>query len=165
MINMNYVFDKFHFLKLKGVFMKRVVSSLIVGGFLIQSSVFANDIKGLNVIINSSNTQTQMMAMVLSGATLNNHNKQVNITLCSEAANLALKEYKSADLKKADGTTINPKVALIGLIKGGANVSVCPIFLPNANKDATALIDGVSVAKPPVVAGNLVNPEFNNISF
>lgn len=145
--------------------MKKIVSSLVLGGFLFQSNVLANELTGLNVIINSSSTQTQMMAMVLAGATLSTHKKQVNITLCSDAGNLALKEYKSADLKKADGTTINPKNALMGLMKGGAKVSVCPLFLPNVAKDATALIDGITVAKPPVVAGDLLNPAYSNISF
>jgi hypothetical protein len=145
--------------------MKKIVSSLVLGGFLFQSNILADEIKGLNVIINSSNVQTQMMAMVLSNATLSTHKKEVNITLCSDAANLALKEYKSADLKKADGTTINPKNALMGLMKGGAKVSVCPLFLPNITKDVTALIDGITVAKPPVVAGDLLNSAYSNISF
>jgi hypothetical protein len=50
-------------------------------------------------------------------------------------------------------------------MKGGAKVSVCPLFLPNVAKDATALIDGITVAKPPVVAGDLLNPAYSNISF
>ena len=145
--------------------MKKIVSSLVIGGVLLQSSIFASEVGGLNVIINSGNTQTQMMAMVLSSATLSAHKKQVNITLCSDAGNLALKEYKSPELKRADGAIINPKSGLMGLIKGGAKVSVCPLFLPNASKDPSALIEGVSVAKPPVVAGELINPNFNNISF
>lgn len=53
----------------------------------------------------------------------------------------------------------------MGLIKSGANVTVCPLFLPNLDKDTKALIDGVTVAKPPVVAEGLLNSEFNTLNF
>jgi hypothetical protein len=113
----------------------------------------------------SADTQTQMMGMVLSTSAIKDHNKIVNITLCGPAGNLALKEFESGSVKRADGQNVNPKSALQGLIKAGAIVQVCPLFLPTAGKDATALLEGVSVAKPPMVAKNLVDPAFKNINF
>ena len=68
-------------------------------------------------------------------------------------------------MKKPDGTATNPKAALQGLIKTGANVTACPLFLPNSEKDASALVEGISAAKPPMVAASLTNSEFSNISF
>jgi len=145
--------------------MKKTILSVAFGALLVPAVVNAEQLKGLNIIMTSGDTQTQMMGMVLSGATLNVHKKQVNITLCSEAGKLALKDFQAKEIKKADGTKVNPKAALAGLIKGGANVTVCPLFLPNVDKDTKALIDGVTVAKPPVVAEGLLNSEFNTLNF
>lgn len=145
--------------------MKKTLLSITLGTLMVPAVVNAEQLKGLNIIMTSGDTQTQMMGMVLSGATLNVHKKQVNITLCSEAGKLALKDFQPQEIKKADGTKVNPKAALMGLIKGGASVTVCPLFLPNVDKDTKALIDGVTVAKPPVVAEGLLNSEYNTLNF
>ena len=144
--------------------MKKVFLSMVVAGAL-ALPLSAQEIKGLNVLMVSADTQTQMMGMVLSTSAIKDHNKIVNITLCGPAGNLALKEFESGSVKRADGQNVNPKSALQGLIKAGAIVQVCPLFLPTAGKDATALLEGVSVAKPPMVAKNLVDPAFKNINF
>lgn len=137
---------------------------MVVAGALVLP-LSAQEVKGLNVLMVSADTQTQMMGMVLSTSVIKDHNKIVNITLCGPAGNLALKEFESGSVKRADGQNVNPKSALQGLIKAGAIVQVCPLFLPTAGKDATALLEGVSVAKPPMVAKNLVDPAFKNINF
>ena len=121
--------------------------------------------KGLNVIVTSPDEQTQMMAMVLSTMALKKHKKKVNITLCGKAGDLAIKGAQSNPVKKPDCKAPTPKMAMQGLIKAGANVQICPLYLPNSGKDKTALIDGVTIAKPPVVAGFLLNEDFSNISF
>jgi len=144
--------------------MKKVLLSMVVTGALVLP-LSAQEVKGLNVLMVSADTQTQMMGMVLSTSAIKDHNKIVNITLCGPAGNLALKEFESGSVKRADGQNVNPKSALQGLIKAGAIVQVCPLFLPTAGKDATALLEGVSVAKPPMVAKNLVDPAFKNINF
>lgn len=144
--------------------MKKVFLSMVVAGALVLP-LSAQEVKGLNVLMVSADTQTQMMGMVLSTSVIKDHNKVVNITLCGPAGNLALKEFESGSVKRADGQNVNPKSALQGLIKAGAIVQVCPLFLPTAGKDATALLEGVSVAKPPMVAKNLVDPAFKNINF
>ena len=138
---------------------------LVVATLSVPSILSAEASKGLNVLMTSPDAQTQMMGMVLSTSVLNDQKKAVNITLCGPAGNLALKDFKAADVKKPDGTVANPKMALQGLMKAGAVVQVCPLFLPNAGKDATALVEGISVAKPPMVAAGLTNLEFSNISF
>ncbi|KFL34551.1 MULTISPECIES: hypothetical protein [unclassified Sulfurospirillum] len=144
--------------------MKKVFLSMVVAGALVLP-LSAQEVKGLNVLMVSADTQTQMMGMVLSTSVIKDHNKVVNITLCGPAGNLALKEFESGSVKRADGQNVNPKTALQGLIKAGAIVQVCPLFLPTAGKDATALLEGVSVAKPPMVAKNLVDTAFKNITF
>jgi hypothetical protein len=54
---------------------------------------------------------------------------------------------------------------LKGLIKAGANVQVCPLYLPNAGKDKSVLVKGITVAKPPMVAKMLLDSDYNNLSF
>lgn len=146
--------------------MKMLVTKALVVATLVAPSILsAEAAKGLNVLMTSPDAQTQMMGMVLSTSVLSDQKKAVNITLCGAAGNLALKDFTSMDVKKPDGTVANPKVVLQGLIKAGASVQVCPLFLPNANKDATALVEGITVAKPPMVAAGLMDKEWSNISF
>jgi hypothetical protein len=140
--------------------------SLLVVAFAIPTILSAGQLKGLNVIVNSGEAQTQMMAMVLSTMTVKKHKKIVNITLCGPAGDLAVKDMASPIVKRPGGAPdITPKMALQGLIKAGAKVEVCPLYLPNAGKDVSVLLEGVTVAKPPMVAANLLNSEFNNLTF
>lgn len=136
---------------------------LLVSAFFLSGNLYAseNSAKGLNVLVTSGDTQTQMMGMVLA-TMAKKQGKDVNITLCSKAGDLADKNLKSETLKPMDKS---PKMLLAGLIKNGANVKVCPLYLPNANKDASVLIDGVSVAKPNEVAATLLNKDYQNISY
>jgi predicted peroxiredoxin len=144
---------------------KFLLVSTLVGALLAPSSLLASDTKGLNVLITSADAQTQMMGMVLSTSTIKDHGKAVNITLCGAAGNLALKDFKAGEVKRPDGKVVNPKAALGGLIKAGASVQVCPLFLPTAGLEASALSEGISIAKPPIVAKGLLDEDYKNISF
>ena len=77
----------------------------------------------------------------------------VRVLLCGPAGQLALKAYEPAALKPRN---VTPKQMMAGLIKAGATVEVCALFLPNADKTPADLMDGVSVAKPPEVAAYMV---------
>ena len=142
--------------------MKKVLLSLCAS-VLVTTGAFASDTsaKGLNVLLTSADAQTQMMGMVLSTMTLKK-GKEVNMVLCSHAGNLALKDSESPKLKPQDKS---PKMMLEALIKDGAKVEVCPLFLPNAGKTEADLIQNVTVAKPPVVADKLLNKDYQNLSY
>ena len=84
------------------------------------------------------------------------------MVLCSSAAELALKDSTSPLLKPQDKS---PKMMLEALIKGGAKVEVCPLFLPNAAKAETDLITGVTVAKPMDVATKILDKDYQNLSY
>ena len=99
--------------------------------------------------------------MVLSMMTLK-QKKEVNMTLCSSAGDLAVKGMKSTVLKPMDKS---PKMMLQAIMKKGAKVQVCPLYLPNAGKDASVLLDGITVAKPMDVAKGLLNTEYQNLSY
>jgi len=146
--------------------MKKLITTLVLGVILIlPTALSADQAKGLNVLINSSNPQTQSMAMVLSMMSIKKHNKKVSIVLCSDAGDLALKGMKSTPVKRPNGKEITPKQNLKMLIKLGAKVQVCPLYLPNASKDASALLEGITIAKPAMVAAKLLDKDYQNLSF
>lgn len=136
---------------------------VLLSSLLLSTASFASDnmAKGLNVVITSQDAQTQMMGMVLSMMTLK-QNKEVNMTLCSNAGDLAVKGMESPILKPQDKS---PKMMLEGLIKQGAKVEVCPLYLPNALKDESVLIEGVTVAKPAEVATKILDKNYQNLSY
>lgn len=142
-----------------------LASTVLVASLLTPSFLNADQAKGINVLVNSGDPQTQAMAMVLSLMSIKKHSKQVNIVLCSAAGDLADKNIKSTPIKRPSGKSPSPKDHLKMLIKKGASVEVCPLYLPNSGKDKSILLDGITVAKPPVVAGKLLNKDFQNITF
>jgi len=120
-----------------------------------------NSAKGLNVIITSGDAQTQMMGMALSMATLK-QKKEVNITLCSKAGDLAVKGMESPVLKPMDKS---PKMMLQALMKQGAKVDLCPIYLPNAENAKAELLEGITIATPADGAAKLLNKDYQNLSY
>ena len=136
---------------------------VLLSSLLLTTASIANEnsAKGLNVIITSEDAQTQMMGMVLSMMTLK-QNKKVNMTLCSNAGDLAVKGMESPILKPQDKS---PKMMLQALMKQGAIVTVCPLYLPNASKDESVLLEGITVAKPAEVAASLLDKDYQNLSY
>jgi predicted peroxiredoxin len=141
--------------------MKKIFAITLAAMLFIPNLLSANTAKGLNVVVTSPDAQTQMMAMVLSMMTLK-QNKDVNMTLCSSAGDLAVKGMKSTVLKPMDKS---PKMMLKAIMKQGGKVNVCPLYLPNAGKDKSVLLDGITVAKPMDVAKGLLNKEYQNLSY
>ena len=141
--------------------MKRLLVALIASIFLMGANLFASDTKGLNVILTSKDAQTQQMAMVLSMMTLK-QGKEVKMTLCSSAGDLAVKGKKSVVLKPMNKS---PKMMLQAIMKKGAQVQVCPLYLPNANLKEDVLLDGITVAKPPMVAASLLDSNYTTLSY
>ena len=146
--------------------MKKILATLaLIATLITPTFLSAEQAKGLNVLVNSGDPQTQAMAMVLSLMTIKKHKKEVNIVLCGAAGDLADKNIAGVAVKRPNGKAPSAKDHLKMLIKKGATVQVCPLYLPNSGKDASILLDGITVAKPPVIAGNLLNDDFANITF
>lgn len=141
--------------------MKKLVFLATICLSIFATSSFAGEKKGLNVVLTAPDAQAQQMAMVLSMMTLD-QGKEVNMTLCAKAGDLALKDYNGQSIKPMNKT---PQMMLKGIMKKGAKVEICPLYLPNANKDESALIEGISVAKPPKVAAQLLNEDFTTLSY
>ena len=142
--------------------MKKFFSIIALVSVLFSQGM-ANDklVKGLNVIVTTPDAQAQMMAMVLSMKSLS-LGKKVNVVLCAAAGDLAVKGMKSELIKPLDKS---PKMMLKGLIKKGANVEVCPLYLPNANKDKSVLLKGINVAVPIEGAKAILDKDYRVLSY
>jgi len=143
---------------MKNIFLAMLVMSTLLG----VGTASAEQGKGLNVTVTSADQQTQMMAMVLSVQTIKKHGKEINMVLCGPAGELALKSTKTETFKPADKS---PTMLLKALLKSGATVSVCPLYLPNSGHSNDELIEGITVAKPPVVAGRLLDTDYRSLTF
>ena len=141
--------------------MKRIFAITLVAMLFIPNLLSANQTKGLNVILTTADGQSQMMAMVLSMMTLK-QKKEVNMTLCSSAGDLAVNGKKSMLFKPMNKS---PKMMLKAIIKNGGKVQVCPLYLPNSGQDKSVLLNGITVAKPMDVAKGLLNTQFQNLSY
>jgi predicted peroxiredoxin len=141
-------------------FMKR--TTFLLGTFLLLS---ANSMAQAQTetffSVTSADNQAQGMAMVLA-TQMTEQKAAVRILLCGPAGQLALKSYEPAALKPRN---VTPKQMMTGLIKAGATVEVCALFLPNAEKTPADLIEGVAVAKPPEVAAYMTKPGVRAFGF
>ena len=137
------------------------LSFVLALGLASALSVHAQTPAELFVSINSGVTQTQGVAMVLTSQALA-QKAAVRILLCSEGGQLAVKDKESASLKPMNKS---PKELLQGLMKAGAKVEVCALFLPNADLKPTDLIDGIGVAKPTDVAEYFLKPNVKTLSY
>lgn len=136
--------------------------SLLVSALLAcAGSAFAQNPAETFFNVTSADNQTQGMAMVLASQ-MAEQKAAVRILLCGPAGQLALKAYEPPALKPRN---VTPKQMMAGLIKGGATVEVCALFLPNADKAPSDLVEGVTVAKPPEVAAYMVKPGVRAFGF
>ena len=111
--------------------------------------------------VTSADNQSQGMAMVLATQMVE-QKAAVRILLCGPAGQLALKTYEPAALKPRN---VTPKQMLAGLMKAGATVEVCALYLPNAERTPADLTEGVTVAKPPEVAAYMLQPGVKAFGF
>lgn len=116
-------------------------------------SSHANNVKEVLVILSSDSLQTQGMAMVLAN-TMAEKGAKVNVLLCDEAGDLALKSYEGEALAPRN---VTPGQMLRGLLKAGGTASVCALYLPNSDNSKDDLIDGVGVAMPPQMADQMLD--------
>ncbi len=113
------------------------------------------------ITLTSEQQQTRGMAMVLANS-MQTQGVQVDVLLCDSAGDMALQNYQSIPLKPKN---VTPEQLMQKLIKSGASVKVCALYLPNAGKNKDALIEGVSVAKPPEMAKMLMAPNTKVFNF
>ena len=115
----------------------------------------------LFVNIHSGNAMAQGAGLVLAGQALE-QKASVRVLLCDAAGDMAVAGKQGPKLKPRDVTT---QQMLQGVIKAGAKVEVCALYLPNTGLKASDLIEGVQPAKPSDVAAHLLKPGVNTLAF
>jgi hypothetical protein len=115
----------------------------------------------LFVNIHSGNAMAQGAGLVLAGQALE-QKAAVRVLLCDAAGDIALTGKEMPTLKPRN---LTPQQMLQGVIKAGAKVEVCALYLPNTGKQASDLIPGVTPAKPAEVAAHLLKPGVNTLAF
>ncbi len=140
------------------------LTALILGASLmapLAAQADGHQVEKALILVNSGSLQTQGMAMVLGNA-MQEQGTQVDVLLCDKAGDLALSETANEPLKPRD---VTPEQLLMKLQKGGANVNVCALYLPNSTHDKAALREGVGVATPPAIAKQMTSAETRVFSF
>ena len=115
----------------------------------------------LFVNIHSGSAMAQGAGLVLAGQALE-QKASVRVLLCDKAGDIAV---TGADLPKLKPRDMTTQQLLQGVIKAGAKVEVCALYLPNTGKQPTDLIPGVTPAKPAEVAAHLLKPGVNSLAF
>ena len=133
--------------------------SLAIAAVLMLAT--AAQAQSLFVNIHSGQAMAQGAGLVLAGQALE-QKAEVRVLLCDAAANIALTGQDMPSLKPRN---VTPQQMLQGLIKGGAKVEVCALYLPNSGKQASDLIAGVTPAKPADVAAHVLKPGVQTLSF
>ena len=111
--------------------------------------------------IHSGQAMAQGAGLVLAGQALE-QKASVRVLLCDAAADIAVTGKEMPSLKPRN---VTPQQMLQGLIKGGAQVEVCALYLPNSGRQVSDLIPGVTPAKPADVAAHLLKPSVKILAF
>jgi len=117
--------------------------------------------KKMKFIVKSADAQTQMMAMVLSIKSMKK-GAAVEMVLCGPGGDLAVKGSKETvflPVKKS------PQMLLKAMIKKGVKVEICPLYLPAKGMKKDSLIKGVTIAKPDMVAEEMVKETTDVVAF
>ncbi len=140
--------------------MKKQIVALAIGFSCALPSI-ADSTPELFVMINSGTPQTQGMAMVLASQAME-QKSSVRVLLCSEGGQLAVKGKEGIVLKPRN---VTPHQMLQGLMKGGAKVEVCALFLPNSDLKPSDLLDGITVAKPSEIASYMLQGSVKTLTY
>ena len=112
-----------------------------------------------------ANAMAQGAGLVLAGQALE-QKAPVRVLLCDAAGDIALANQDSGKAPVSlKPRNVTPHQMLQGLIKGGAKVEVCALYLPNTGKQPTDLLAGVMAAKPADVAAHLLKPGVKTLAF
>ena len=131
--------------------MKKTLTSLILSLGL-ATPTLASDPDSLVTIVTSDQPQVQLMSMVLTHQAMAKGHP-TRILLCGAAADMALKDAPESATAGQPPKGASPQGLLMAALQKGATVEVCAIYLPGKGVDPSVLMDGISVAQPPAMAG------------
>lgn len=118
----------------------------------------------LLTVITSDDAQTQLMALILTRASLQ-AGVEARVLLCGPAGDLALAEPPEAAVAPLAPLDASPHGLLAGLLAEDVVVQVCAIYLPNSAHDQDDLLSGVGSARPPEIAAVMADPDSKLFTF
>ena len=130
-------------------------------GLCLLSAALAAHADELFVSIHSAGTMAQGAGLVLAGQALE-QKVPVRVLLCDAAGDIAVTGKEMPALKPRN---VTPQQMLQGLLKAGAKVEVCALYLPNTGHQPSDLVAGVTPAKPADVAAYLLKPGVRTLAF
>ncbi len=142
----------------------RLAAIFTILGALANPSLVEEERKPVDdiaLVITDDSTMTQGIALVLANQ-MQEQGGQVNILLCDEAGDLALKNAGGEALKP---NNVTPAQLLDGAMKKGATAAVCALYLPNTGHKPEDLKEGIAPAKPADMARALLEPGRKVLTF
>jgi predicted peroxiredoxin len=115
----------------------------------------------LFVSIHSAGVMAQGAGLVLAGQALE-QKAVVRVLLCDAAGDIAVTGKAMPTLKPRN---VTPQQMLQGLVKAGAKVEVCALYLPNSGNKPSDLIEGVTAAKPAEIAAYILKSNVRTLAF
>ncbi|MDF1803698.1 hypothetical protein [Thalassovita sp.] len=146
--------------------MKRILTAAALAATTLTSPALADDDQSkLLTMLTAPDAQTQLMAMVLTMSAVQT-GAQARVLLCGPAADLALKDAPASATAPQAPKGMSPQGLMkIIMEKTPTKVEVCAIYLPNKGLGADALLDGITAAKPPAIAGAMLDENTKIMSF
>jgi len=115
-------------------------------------------------VVTSAEPQTQLMAMVLTMQAVQK-GAATRILLCGPAGDLGLADAPAAATAPQPPRGMSPQGLMQAIMKAGATVEVCAIYLPGKGAGPEALLEGVGVAQPPEMAAAMLDDDARVWSF
>jgi len=134
--------------------------SVFIAASVLAASMSAQATE-LFLSINSGSAMTQAAGIVLASQAIE-QKANVRVLLCDAGGDIAVVGKETATMKPKNVTV---QQMLQGLLKAGAKVEVCALYLPNTGRQPSDLIPGVTPAKPADVAAYLLKPEVQTLAF
>lgn len=145
--------------------MKRILTAAALAVTALTAPASAEAPEKLVTVLTAPEPQTQLMAMVLTMQAAQ-QGVTPHILLCGPAGDLALKDAPASATAGQPPKNMSPQGLMQAIMKQpGAKVEVCAIYLPGKGADASVLLDGVTVAKPPAMAGAIIAEDTRVMGF
>ena len=141
----------------------KLKTAIIAGALAIAGAAQASGDK-LVTVVTSAEPQTQLMAMVLTMQAVQK-GAATRILLCGPAGDLGLADAPAAATAPQPPRGMSPQGLMQAIMKAGATVEVCAIYLPGKGAGPEVLLAGVGVAQPPEMAAAMLDDDARVWSF
>ena len=144
--------------------MRKMLTTAALAGVL-ATPTLADAPERLVTILADADPQTQLMAMVLTNAAVQ-QGADAQILLCGPAGDIALEDAPESATAGQPPQDASPQGLMMMMMEeADVTVEVCAIYLPGMEADESVLIDGVTAAEPGPMAGAIMGADTQVMSF